>query len=209
MKKSVMGIITILLTFFMFQNIVYAESNQCSLKDVSKWTYTGNYNASKNESKESSDKLVNCCSKSDGSWVCDEYVAVVSTSTVATTSQGTSTSGGSSSNVSTSSVNVCSDASLIPTYKFIGQIIRIAKIFIPIIIIGFGMLDLFRSVTSAKPEEIAKSLKTLLFRVIAGVLIFFLPAIINFIFSFVDNWSNQYENETKSCFNCIWDVNNC
>ena len=105
--------------------------------------------------------------------------------------------------------SVCTDASLIPTYKFIGHIVVIAKIFIPLIIIIFGIVDLFKSVTSAKPEEIAKSLKTLAFRAIAGVLIFFLPAIISLVFSWVDGWSSQYENETKSCFNCIWDVNNC
>ncbi|MBR1748602.1 MAG: hypothetical protein IJ743_02260 [Bacilli bacterium] len=108
-----------------------------------------------------------------------------------------------------STAAVCTDASLIPTYKFIGNIIMIAKIFIPIIIIAFGMMDLFKSVTSAKPEEIAKSIKALAFRAIAGVLIFFLPAIINLVFSWVDNWSTQYEQETKSCFNCIWDVKNC
>lgn len=205
MKKCLTWIIVGFLTFFAFQEYVFADSNQCSLQDKNKWTYKGSYNASKDEKGEKDGKLIHCCTKSDGSWVCDEYESKTEQSSGGTQGSGSATQSASSA----SNVNVCSDASLIPTYKFLGQIIRIAKIFIPIIIIGFGMVDLFGALTSAKPEEITKSVKTLIYRVVAGILIFFLPAIINLIFSFIDNWSTQYENETKSCFNCIWDVNNC
>ena len=105
-------------------------------------------------------------------------------------------------------MSVCSDKSLIPTYIFIGNIINIAKIFIPILIIIFGVVDLFGAVVRLKPEEILKSVKKLVFRAIAGILIFFLPAFIDLVFSWVSDWS-AYENESKSCFNCIWNVQNC
>ncbi len=92
------------------------------------------------------------------------------------------------------------------TFIFIGHIVRIAKIFIPIIIIGMGMIDLFKAIVGSKDDTLTKAVKSLVFRCIAGVCIFFLPALISLIFSWVDAWN---ENEFWECFNCIWDVGSC
>ena len=215
MKKIMSYILVVFIVFLSFLGIASAVTgnHQCDLQDTSKWEYANNYYyATKDESGEKDGKLIYCCSRSRGnsSYVCDEYEPVKKTnSDTSQNSSGGNTSSDTSQNSGGGDTKICSDSGLIPTYKFIGNIIRIAKIFIPIIIIVYGMVDLFRALTSAKPEEITKSLKTLLYRAIAGVLVFFLPAIINLIFSWVDNWSSNYENETKSCFNCIWDVSNC
>lgn len=97
------------------------------------------------------------------------------------------------------------------TLKFIGHIVFIAKIFIPIVIILFGIIDMFKAVTSAKDDEIKKSAVSLGRRIIAGVCIFFLPAFIDLIFSWVDSWNNNsnYQSKYNECFKCVWDVNNC
>ncbi len=96
------------------------------------------------------------------------------------------------------------------TFVFIGHLIRLAKILIPIIVIIFGMLDFFKAVTGAKDDEIKKSAKSLLFRALAGVCIFFLPAVIDFTFGLVDGWSNsEYESGYQDCFKCVWDVGSC
>ena len=92
------------------------------------------------------------------------------------------------------------------TFIFIGHIVRIAKIFIPIIIIGFGMIDLFKAIVGSKEDTLMKAVKSSVFRCIAGVCIFFLPALISLIFSWVDAWN---ESEFWGCFNCIWDVGSC
>lgn len=110
------------------------------------------------------------------------------------------------STTTTTNINYC--ANLKSTLTFIGHIVRIAKILIPIIIIGFGMMDFFKAVTGAKDDEIKKSFRSLLFRCIAGVCIFFLPAFIDLIFSFVDSWGG-YQSSYEECFKCIWDVGNC
>ncbi len=105
-------------------------------------------------------------------------------------------------------VNYCEG--LKPTFMFIGHIIRLAKILIPIVIILFGMYDFFRAVTGSKDDEIKKSARSLMFRALAGVCIFFLPAIIDFVFSLVDGWSNsEYESNYQNCFKCVWDVGSC
>jgi len=95
------------------------------------------------------------------------------------------------------------------TFVFIGHIVRLVKIVLPIVIIGFGIVDFFRAVIGSKDDEIKKSIRSLIFRAIAGVCIFFLPAVISLVFSFVDDWKNDYENDYNDCFKCIWDVGSC
>ena len=95
------------------------------------------------------------------------------------------------------------------TFMFIGEIVRLAKIVVPIIIIGLGMLDLFKAVTGGKDGEIGKSFKSLVMRLIAGVCIFFLPTVIELVFSWVDGWSDNYESGYSECAKCILNVNDC
>ena len=46
------------------------------------------------------------------------------------------------------------------TFIFIGHIVRIAKIFIPIIIIGMGMIDLFKAIVGSKDDTLTKAVKS-------------------------------------------------
>ena len=92
--------------------------------------------------------------------------------------------------------------------KFIGYILLIVKIVIPLLLIIFGVIDLFKAVTGGKDGEITKSLKTFIFRLIAGVAIFFIPTIISFIFSLVDGF-DSVESEFDICQKCILNVTNC
>ena len=103
-------------------------------------------------------------------------------------------------------MNYCQGLS--STFTFIGHIVRLVKILIPIVIIGFGIVDFFHAVVGSKDDEIKKSVKSLIFRAIAGVCIFFLPAFIDLIFSWVDNWKN-YDEEYQNCFRCIWNLDQC
>ena len=86
--------------------------------------------------------------------------------------------------------------------KFIGYILLIIKIVIPLLLIIFGIIDLFKAVTGGKDGEITKSLKTFMFRLIAGVAIFFIPTIISFVFSLVDGF-DDVESEFNVCQKCI------
>ena len=103
-------------------------------------------------------------------------------------------------------MNYCTNNNLLSTFMFIGRIIQIAKIFIPIIIIGFGVMDLFKAITGSKDDEIKKSFKSLAMRCVAGVCVFFLPAIVSFIFSLVNDWN---ESDYSECIKCISNVKSC
>ena len=92
--------------------------------------------------------------------------------------------------------------------KFIGHIVTIFKIVIPLLLIVFGIMDFFKAVTAGKDDEIKKSTKTFAFRVLAGVVIFFLPTIVSFVFSMVDSWA-EVEGDFDACQKCVFRVSQC
>ncbi len=102
----------------------------------------------------------------------------------------------------------CSDPNFIKPFKFLGRIFLILKILIPLVIIVLGIIDLGKAIISSKDDEIKKSVKSLTMRVIAGLIIFFIPTIINLVFMLVDDW-NKYSTDYSNCSKCVQNPNNC
>lgn len=92
--------------------------------------------------------------------------------------------------------------------KFLGHIVVIFKIIIPIVLIIMGAFDFFKGVTSGKDEELKKAGKSFLFRVIAAVVIFFLPTIVSLIFSYIDSWTG-IKGDFNACQKCVLRVGEC
>ena len=92
--------------------------------------------------------------------------------------------------------------------EFIGNIVLIFKIIIPIIIIIYGSLDFFRAVTGAKDDEIKKSGRALAFRVVAGVVIFLIPTLVSFVFSLISDFAN-IRGTFNACQKCVLNVRQC
>ena len=87
--------------------------------------------------------------------------------------------------------------------QFVGYIIFIFKIVIPLLIIGYGVFDFGKAVVAEKEDEIKKQTKRLVYRLVAGITIFFLPAIVLWIFkTFVDDYNSQ-SNDFKKCEDCF------
>ncbi len=74
---------------------------------------------------------------------------------------------------------------------FVGWAVTIFKIAIPFIIIFYGIMDLGKAVTASKEDEIKTAAKRLLFRAIAGVCIFFIPSVVLWLFSTVEDFSSS------------------
>jgi len=92
--------------------------------------------------------------------------------------------------------------------KFIGNIVLVVKIVIPIIIIIFGAVDFFRSMMGSKEDEVKKSLRLLLFRCISGLVIFLLPTVVSVVFSLVDSWAS-IKGDFNACQKCVLNVKEC
>ena len=69
-------------------------------------------------------------------------------------------------------------------------------------------MDFGKAVVASKDDEIKKALKSLLFRILAGLVILFIPTIINFAFSLVEDFSN-IEGDYKVCVNCLTGSSSC
>lgn len=188
-------IVIILLFFCSFSIRLAHAANVCPLDDPTKWEYQYTTNEVKKIDMITDSERIKCCRQRGGDILCDHYLKKV-------VNEGENGNGGSPN----MGVNYCTGLS--STLVFIGHIVRIAKIFIPIIVIGFGMMDFFKAITGSKDDEIKKSLRSLLLRTLAGVCIFFLPAVIGLVFSWVDSWGS-YEGSYNECFKCIWDVGSC
>jgi len=102
----------------------------------------------------------------------------------------------------------CQDAKVARTLKFVGLLLFLAKIFVPALIIILGCLDFFKVMTAGKDDEIKKRLPILIKRFIAGVIIFFIPSVVNFLFNIVEeNFDSR--SPYSNCRVCILDPNSC
>ncbi|MCI8575799.1 MAG: hypothetical protein HFI09_04950 [Bacilli bacterium] len=103
---------------------------------------------------------------------------------------------------------VCKSENLKTPLKYIGWLLSAAKIIIPIVIIALGVMDFMKAVASQKQDELSKAIKTVLVRVIAGIIIFLVPAIINFLFTLVDDWA-PFDSAYSECTKCLVNPKNC
>lgn len=108
--------------------------------------------------------------------------------------------------------SICSKPYYRKPMKFIGTLVGFIKILVPIIIIAFGVMDLYKAITGSKDEALPKAIKMICIRVLAGVFIFLLPGIVQFVLGLVNEWSG-YKNNWCCCTECILtnncDVNSC
>ena len=63
----------------------------------------------------------------------------------------------------------------------LNEILRYPRYIVPAIIIVLGTLDFFKAVTAGKEDEIKKAQRTFVKRVIAGVIVFLVPVLMNVI----------------------------
>ena len=82
--------------------------------------------------------------------------------------------------------------------SLVGWVLTIFKIAIPVIIIIIGLVDLGKAAVSSKPEEIKKSVGSLLWRLVGGIAIFFVPTIVLLIFGWATNLGSATDALGKS-----------
>lgn len=102
-------------------------------------------------------------------------------------------------------VGFCAGTSSV--WKLVGNILSVFKIVIPLLIIIFGMIDLGKAVVASKDDEVKKAAKQLMMRLIAGVVIFFIPTIVGFCFGLADGFNG--DGDYKICETCITNPDSC
>ena len=93
-------------------------------------------------------------------------------------------------------------------WQVVGYLLLVFKIVIPIILIILGMLDLGKAVVASKDDEIKKSMKTLMLRAIAAIVIFFIPTLIGIVMGLVSNFgASGAKDDFDICRQCITSPN--
>ncbi len=173
-----------------------SSTNTCDKKD---FFTCPDYNAKEN--CPSTDEQGNRCV-----WDDHEGCSYVSSSVGGSTHEPVEENEFTWSSISTG--QICRSNNLKVPLKYIGWVLSILKILIPILIIAFGVMDFLKAIASQKPDELSKAIKTVIVRVLSGVIIFLVPTIINFVFVLIDDWS-QYSTAYSDCTKCLFDPKNC
>ena len=93
-------------------------------------------------------------------------------------------------------------------FRIAGIFITIIKIIVPIVLVVMGMIDLSKAVAEGKDDSLKKSLISFLNRVIAGILIFFVPSIMLALYKFIDGWDNV-RGKYETCLQCLLGDSEC
>ena len=76
-------------------------------------------------------------------------------------------------------------------WQLIGKILVVFKIVIPLLLIIFGMIELGKAVISSEEKAISKSTSSLIRRLIAAVVIFFIPTIVGAILGLIGSFNDD------------------
>ena len=98
--------------------------------------------------------------------------------------------------------NICSEPPVLKSIRLIGMLLMVAKFMVPLIIIVSGTMVFYKAMISDSDKDITKSAITLGKKIAIGILIFFVPAIVDAIFSLYNSFSTV-ESEYTKCEQCL------
>lgn len=100
-------------------------------------------------------------------------------------------------------VTFCAETATI--WQFVGNLLLVFKVIIPVIIIILGIIDLGKAVIASNEDEIKKASTSLLKRFIAGVVIFFIPTLVGVLFGLVGSFKTEdgMQKDFNICKSCI------
>lgn len=104
-------------------------------------------------------------------------------------------------------INLCADENTLKVFQIGGYLLIIAKIIIPILLIVFGCVDMFKAIVG-DADALKKQIPILVKRIIAAIVIFLLPTIIDFAFTLIPDSDNSLD-KYEACKTCLFDPESC
>lgn len=108
--------------------------------------------------------------------------------------------------VTTGELKFCDYVGTRKTFKTVGYFLIVIKILVPVLLIGAAMIDLFKIVLSGKDDDLRKSVSTIIKRAIAGIIVFLIPSLFNYIFNDLVEYD---DTSVKKCTTCLLDIDKC
>lgn len=103
----------------------------------------------------------------------------------------------------------CNEGSIKQVLRFFGYLLLIAKVVIPLLIIGFGTFDLFKAVTDKDEKSLGKQLKVLGIRIFVGLFVFFIPNLVYSVFGLTERLNFIQKDKYRTCADCLLKPNLC
>lgn len=105
-------------------------------------------------------------------------------------------------------VDVCSqDSGSLKAFQIVGYIILICKILVPVILIIMGSIDFAKAALSGDDNSTKGAAVKFGMRILTGLVIFFIPTILDFFLSLVSGTS-EVVGSFQNCTNCVLNPNN-
>ena len=95
-------------------------------------------------------------------------------------------------------------------WSTVGKVLLVFKIVIPILLIIFGMIDLGKAVIGSDEKAIKEATNSIIRRLIAAIVIFFIPSIVGAIIGLVGSWQEDAKAEDYDvCKTCLTKPGSC
>ena len=196
-KKITKILLTMLVALVLISPNTVEAKKACNKLDV-KNTCTKRGDCSWNKTKKKCSNKA--CSKITKKSDCDG--SRCSWSNNKCTKKTTNTSGTTDSKLSDTNLQFCAKTAII--WQIVGWVVLAFKIVVPILLIILGVVDFSKAVISGKDDTVKGAMKSLMWRAISGVVIFFIPTLITILMGLISNFKDSgAKADFEVCKTCI------
>ena len=105
--------------------------------------------------------------------------------------------------------DICEEsANTLKVIRFIGYLLVIVKILIPIGLIATGIISFSKAIIAGNEDTMKSTITSFAWKIVIAIVVFILPTIINFIIAKIDGASDGTE-DYANCRNCIFNPKEC
>jgi len=109
--------------------------------------------------------------------------------------------------------SLCAEGGVRQAAKILGYVITLCKWIVPLLITVLGMVDFGKAAIANDEKALSKAGQTLAMRIIAGLIIFFIPTIVMAILNLLaitNGIENEQHDNFGACTKCLFDpMNSC
>lgn len=103
--------------------------------------------------------------------------------------------------------DLCSNPKSLSVFKFIGNLLKVGFIAIPILLIIIGSIDFLKAVAANKDDDIKKAQNAFVKRIIAAIVVFLVPLIVSIVMNIFKDETNI--DVKSNCLTCILNPDTC
>ena len=107
----------------------------------------------------------------------------------------------------TSKLHFCEYRGTVRMMKIIGMLITIVKTIVPLVLIFKASKELFQTVVGNKADAMKESVGKLAKSTIAGLAIFFIPTVVNYMINMATGGAEN--SDMAKCSVCLFETNKC